>query len=255
MRRLSTSEPGSGTRRFVALIYGLVCHLSFAVGVVAMMVAMYFGMSRSLGTVGQPWNWLTNGALLAQFPIGHSLLLTNRGRGLLGRLAPLGAGRTLSSTTYVTIAAVQVFALFAFWSPSGIVWWRADGVALLALSLLYALSWLFLAKSMRDAGLGLQTGTLGWTALFHGRKPSYPPMPVNGLFRFTRQPIYVSFTLTLWTVPTWTPDQLVLAVTLTAYCLAAPMLKEARYRRMYGPAFDEYARTVPYWLPIPRDRR
>ena len=253
---MSTSEqPNSGARRFLAVIYGVGCHLSFAVRVGTMMAAMYFGMSRSLGTVPPPWNWLSNAALLAQFPIGHSLLLTNRGRRLLSRLAPLGAGGTLSSTTYVTIAALQVFALFAFWSPTGTIWWQAGGVSLVVLSLLYALSWLLLGKSMLDAGLSLQTGSLGWLALLRGGKPVYPPMPVKGLFRLTRQPIYVSFTLTLWTVPTWTPDQLFLALTLTAYCLAAPLLKEARFRRIYGPAFDRYADGVPYWLPLPRRRR
>ena len=254
MQTLPSDHPAPGARRFLAVIYGAACHLSFAAGVATMMAAMYFGMSRSLGTVASPWNWLANAALLAQFPIGHSLLLTNRGRLLLSRLAPLGAGGTLSTTTYVTIAALQIFALFAFWSPTGTIWWQADGAALVGLSLLYALSWLLLGKSMLDAGLSVQTGSLGWWALFRGGKPVYPPMPVRGLFRLTRQPIYVAFTLTLWTVPTWTPDQLVLALTLTAYCLLAPLLKEARFRRMYGPAFDSYASAVPYWLPLPRRR-
>lgn len=238
-------------RRFVALLYGGVCHLSFAAAVGTMIAAMFFGMSRSLGNVAPPWNWPCNALLLAQFPIGHSLLLTDRGRRLLARLAPLGAGRTLTATTYVTIAAWQVFALFALWSPTGTIWWQASGAALVAMSLLYASSWIVLGKSMADAGLGLQTGSLGWVALFRGRRPAYPPMPTTGLFRFTRQPIYVAFTLTLWTVPTWTPDQLVVAVTLTAYCLIGPLLKEIRFRRMFGPAFDDYARTVPYWLPRP----
>lgn len=255
MHTLPFEHARSGVRRFVAVIYGATCHVSFLVGVVTMMVAMFFGMSRSLGTVASPWNWLANGALLAQFPIVHSLLLTNRGRRVLGRLAPLGSGGTLSTTTYVTIAAVQVFVLFAFWSPTGTIWWQASGAATVGLSVLYAMSWLLLGKSMMDAGLSVQTGTLGWLALFRGRKPVYPPMPVTGLFRLTRQPIYVAFTLTLWTVPTWTPDQLVLALTLTAYCLAAPLLKEARFRRIYGPAFDSYASSVPYWLPVPRRRR
>ena len=252
MRALPIEREGG--RRFVALCFGAVCHASFAAAVLTMMAAMFFGMSRSLGALSPPWSWVANGVLLAQFPLIHSLLLTNRGRAELGRLAPPGTGGILSTTTYVTIASFQVFALFAFWSPTGTIWWRAEGPALAALGLLYALSWLLLGKSMLDAGLGLQTGTLGWVALFRGRKPVYPPMPVTGLFRLTRQPIYVSFTMTLWTVPTWTPDQLVLAVTLTAYCLAAPLLKEARFRRIYGPAFDEYARTVPYWLPLPRKR-
>jgi hypothetical protein len=120
---------------------------------------------------------------------------------------------------------------------------------------LYAASWALLGKSMFDAGLSLQTGSLGWSALFRGRKPVYPPMPVTGLFRLTRQPIYVSFALTLWTVPTWTPDQLVVAITFTAYCLIAPQFKEARYRRIYGRAFDDYAQSVPYWSPWPRPPR
>lgn len=246
---------GTRASRVVALCYGLVCHAAFAAGVLTMMAAMYFGMSRSLGSVPAPWNWVANAALLAQFPLVHSLLLTGRGRALLARLAPSGAGSTLSTTTYVTIAAVGVFALFAFWTPTGVLWWRAQGPALVALTAAYAGSWLLLGKSMLDAGLSVQTGSLGWTALLRGRKPVYPPMPVTGLFRLTRQPIYVSFTLTLWTVPTWTPDQLVVALALTGYCVFAPLLKEARYRRMYGPAFDDYARSVPYWLPVPWRRR
>ncbi len=244
----------TGRRRLLAVCFGIVCHVCFLVGVLTMMLAMFFGMSRSLGAVPAPWNWLANIALLAQFPIVHSLLLTGRGRAVLARFAPAGAGVTLSATTYATIAALQVFLLFALWTPTGTIWWQASGTALNVMVALYAVSWVLLGKSMADAGLSLQTGSLGWVALFRGRKPVYPPMPVNGLFRLTRQPIYVAFTLTLWTVPTWTPDQLVVALTLTAYCLFAPRFKESRYRRIYGAAFDDYARTVPYWLPWPRPR-
>lgn len=50
-------------------------------------------------------------------------------------------------------------------------------------------------------------------------------MPTHGLFRVIRQPIYVAFALTLWTVPVLTPDQSVLAVTFTAYCLLVPPTK------------------------------
>lgn len=237
------------------MCFGLLCHLCFVAGVGTMMLAMFFGMSRSVGCVPSPWNWIANGALLIQFPIVHSLLLTNRGRGMLGRLGPRAAGGTLSTTTYATIAAVQVLLLFGLWSPTGTVWWQASGPVLIGMSLLYVVSWLLLGKSMSDAGLALQTGALGWVALFRGVKPVYPPLPVKGLFRLSRQPIYVSFTLTLWTVPTWTPDQLVLALTLTAYCLGAPLHKEARFRRIYGSDFDTYAGAVPYWIPrLPRRR-
>jgi protein-S-isoprenylcysteine O-methyltransferase Ste14 len=241
-------------RTVVAVGYGIFCHVCFALGVATMMAAMFFGMSRSLGTLDAPWNWIANAALLVQFPVMHSVLLTVRGRRFLVKLAPAGSGSTLSTTTFVTIAAIQVFALFALWSPSGTIWWQASGATLVAISALYAGAWLLLGKAMVDAGLSLQTGSLGWTALLRGRKPVYPPMPTTGLFRFTRQPIYLAFALTLWTVPTWTPDQLVVALTLTGYCLVAPRLKEARFRRAYGAAFEDYAAAVPYWLPWPRKR-
>lgn len=252
---LADSSPpaarGRGGRILVAVGYGVFCHAAFALGVGSMMVAMYFGMSRSLGTLPAPWSWIANAALLLQFPIVHSLLLTGRGRALVNRLGPRGTGTTLAPTTFVTIASLQVLALFALWSPSGTIWWQAHGPALAVLCVLYGCAWLLLGKSMYDAGLSVQIGTLGWVTLLRGQRLVYPKMPTTGLFRLIRQPIYVAFTLTVWTVPTWTPDQLAVAATFTAYCLVAPLFKEARYRRIHGAAFDNYASRVPYWLPWP----
>jgi protein-S-isoprenylcysteine O-methyltransferase Ste14 len=239
-------------RQATAILYGVLCHAAFLVGVAAMIVAMYFGMSLSLGRLSPPWSWLANVALLIQLPLGHSFLLTRRGRALLGRLAPRAIGADLAPTTYVIIASLQVLALFALWSPSGIVWWQAEGPLLVVMTCLYAGSWLLLAKSMQDAGFALQTGLLGWWAVLRNKRPVYPPMPQSGLFRLTRQPIYVSFTLAVWTVPTWTPDQLAVALALTLYCLLGPLLKEKRFARIYGPAFANYRGRVPYWLPWPR---
>ena len=250
----SRAGQSSAGHAVIALSYGAVCHACFVLGVGAMMIAMFFGMSRSLGSLQAPYSWIANAVLIAQFPLAHSALMTSRGRRLVTRLAPRGMGATLATTVYCTIAGLQVLALFALWSPSGTIWWRAQGAALAVLVVLYATSWVLLGKSMVDAGLALQTGCLGWIALLRGRQPLYPAMPQTGLYRLTRQPIYVSFALTLWTVPTWTPDQLVIAVVFTAYCLFGPLLKEARYRRSYGVAFDGYAQRVPYWLPHPGHR-
>jgi protein-S-isoprenylcysteine O-methyltransferase Ste14 len=242
-------------RPATALLYGVLCHASFALGVGTMVVMMFFGMSRSLGALGAPWSWIANFALLAQFPVVHSFLLTDRGKALLARLAPSGTGAVLSSTTYVTIASLQIFALFAWWSPSEEIWWKAEGASLALMAALYATAWLLLGKAMADAGMSLQTGSLGWMALLRNKKPVYPKMPERGLFRLSRQPIYVTFALTVWTVPTWTPDQLVVAITFTLYCLLGPLFKEARFRRIHGAAFNDYAQRVPYWLPWPRPAR
>lgn len=244
----SRPPPGMG-RIALALGIGLITHLVFAAAVLAMIVAMFFGMSKSLGTVPQPWAWAANLALIAQFPLAHSLLLTGRGGKLLARLVPGPHGATLATTTYALIASLQLLALFALWTPSGVVWWRAEGAALAAICMAYAGAWILLLKASFDAGAEVQSGALGWMSLM-GRVPlRFPDMPTLGLFRYLRQPIYVAFALTLWTVPVWTPDQLVLAISYTAYCLLAPRLKERRFAKRYGARFATYQRQVPYALP------
>lgn len=246
----SALRPPPGTRRIaVALAFGVVCHTIFALAVLAMISAMFFGMSESFGAVSTPWAYGVNALLLLQFPLTHSLLLTGSGRRWLLRLAPKEYAPTLTTTTYAIVASVQLLLLFALWTPSGIIWWRAEGGALWLMCALYATSWGLLIKASYDAGAEVQSGALGWMSLMARIKPIFPDMPTDGLFRLIRQPIYVSFALTLWTVPVWTPDQLAVALTLTAYCLAAPILKERRFAARYGPRFAIYKATVPYALP------
>lgn len=235
----------------IAVAYGLLCHSLFIAAVAAMIVMMFFGMSRSFGSLAEPWRPIANGLLLLQFPIGHSLLLTRAGNGLLRRLAPAGLGADLATTTYAAIASLQVLVLYLLWSPSGTIWWRAEGGPLVILCVAYALAWLSLLKAISDAGFSLQVGLLGWHALARGVAVRYPPMPRTGLFRHSRQPIYVAFAATLWTVPTWTPDQLTVAGALTLYCLIGPLFKERRFMARFGDEFAAYRRHVPYWLPRP----
>ncbi|MEM1199147.1 MAG: isoprenylcysteine carboxylmethyltransferase family protein [Pseudomonadota bacterium] len=208
-------------------------------------------MSRSFGTVPQPWSWAINVLLLAQFALLHSLFLTRRGRSVIERLAPRGTGRTLATTTFATIASVQLLALFVFWTPSGIIWWEATGSVLWLMGCLYAFSWLLLIKASWDAGAEVQSGLLGWMSLLRGVKPQFPPMPTKGLFKVVRQPIYVAFALTTWCVPIWTPDQLLVAIVLTAYCLLGPLAKEKRFAQGFGQEWQRYRDAHPYWLPRP----
>jgi methanethiol S-methyltransferase len=246
------SRTGDIRRKSVALLYGVLCHGLFATGVAIMVYQMFFGMSRSWGGLHAPWNWIGNGALLLQFPIAHSFLLTRPGRVALRRIAPKGLGPDLSTTTYVIVASLQIILLFGWWSPSGVIWWQATSAALLVMTTLYAAGWLLLVKAMFDAGITLQTGSLGWWSVFKNIRPAYPRLPTGGLFRLCRQPIYVAFTIPLWTVATWTPDQFVLATTLTAYCLIGPLHKEARFARSFGSEFEAYRSCHPYWIFMPR---
>ncbi len=242
----------SRSTRIVAIMYGLACHIAFIGGVGAMMVVLFGGMTWALGRVPAPWSWLANAVLLLQFPLLHTGLLSKRGSAVLRRLAPARLGTPLMSTTYALIASLQTGLLFLAWTPSGRVLWQARGALFAVISILYAAAWLLLLKSILDAGFALQTGLLGWWAAMRGRAPVYPQMPTRGLFRLIRQPIYVSFALTLWTVPTITPDSLAVSLVLTSYCLIGPLFKEARFRRRFGAQFAAYQERVPYWVPWPR---
>ena len=247
---LATLRPPPGAGRIaLALGMGVICHTLFAACVLAMIIAMFFGLSESLGFVPWPWAVLANAALIAQFPLAHSLLLTGAGGRFLAQLIPGPLGQALVTTTYAIIASVQLLALFALWTSSGIVWWRAEAAAFWVISATYGASWLFLLKASFDAGAEVQSGALGWMSLLARIRPVFPDMPSQGLFRLIRQPIYVAFALTLWTVPVWTPDQLALAVCFTAYCLLAPHLKERRFSARYGAWFEQYRAAVPYVLP------
>ncbi|CUH46525.1 Putative protein-S-isoprenylcysteine methyltransferase [Ruegeria atlantica] len=249
LMRGALRPPPGRARIALAVLMGAMVHVIFAAAVLAMILAMFFGMSRSLGTVPWPHAALANAALLLQFPLLHSLLLTRGGSRWMARLVPGPHGGTLATTTYAIIASLQLLALFALWTPSGVIWWQAEGWALNAMTGAYALAWLLLMKASFDAGAEVQSGAHGWMSLLQNIKPRFPDMPTGGLFRLVRQPIYVAFALTLWTVPVWTPDQLALALALSLYCLAAPKLKERRFELRYGDRFRAYQRKVPYAFP------
>lgn len=245
----STSAPYTPAQRYTALAYGLVSHGLFLASVAVMFWSLYNGLHLSLLHLHGGTAALVDVLLIVQFGAGHTLLLSTRGRKFMARLAPLGLGPVLSTTIFAGLASVQLLVTFLLWSSSDTVWWMPHGAVKGVLSLLYGISWILLAKSMSDAGLDTQIGILGWRSVWRGEKPVYQPFTRTGMFRHSRQPIYASFTLILWTAPVWTPDHLVIATLWTSYCVLAPLLKERRYRQWYGAAFERYQRRVPYWFP------
>lgn len=237
-------------QRYTALIYGLVGFVLFVTSVVGMMVSLYRGLSTGFVALSGASAWAANVLLLMQFALGHSWLLSERGRRFMTKLAPLGLGKPLSTTIFAGLASIQLLLVFLLWSPSAVMWAAPEGWALNLLTAAYCGSWLLLAKSMSDAGLEIQMGFLGWHSVWTNREPMYRPFTRGGLFKWVRQPIYLSFTLILWTAPVWTPDHLVLAVLWTVYCYVAPFIKEKRYQQWYGDAFVRYQKRVPYWNPM-----
>jgi 2-polyprenyl-6-methoxyphenol hydroxylase-like FAD-dependent oxidoreductase/protein-S-isoprenylcysteine O-methyltransferase Ste14 len=244
----------STTQRWTALFYGVVGHAIFAASLIVMSVSLYQGLSQGWIRLPGIAGWVVNLLLIAQFALGHSWLLSDSGRRFLTKWVPFELGKPLATTLFATAASLQLLILFLFWSPSDVLWSAPEGWARHLMTACYLSSWLVLLKAMKDAGLEIQLGYLGWTSVWSGKQPVYKTFARSGLFKYVRQPIYLAFTLILWTAPTWTPDHLFLALLLTGYCVAAPVLKEKRYQHWYGDAFRRYQKRVPYWFPRPQPK-
>ena len=235
--------------KIISLLYGIFCHLSFAISVSCMFWVLYNGFTVSLGSVKQPLSIIINFFLLLQFPILHSFLLTDSGRRVLRYLAPRNYAKTLETTIYATIASIQLLLLFLLWTPSNIIIYDLIYPYNVFNFLFFILGWVLLAISSFQAGYKVQTGSLGWISMFLSEKPKFPPMPTNGLFKLIRQPIYFSFCIVLWTSPTMTIDLFFLAFFYSLYCYFSPLLKEKRFTKLYGEAFLNYKKNTPYFFP------
>jgi protein-S-isoprenylcysteine O-methyltransferase Ste14 len=236
-------------RVFYALGWGLATHLLFAFAILSMLAALYGGLQIGIGRFHGTAAVVANALLALQFPLLHSWLLTVRGGRLLARLAPRALGRDLAPTTFAAVASLQLIATFWLWSPSDRVVDAPSGAMLFAWRVVFAASWVLLVKALYDAGLALQTGFVGWSAVLRGRRPEHKPFPTHGLFRCCRQPVYLGFAATLWTGPVHTLDGLSLALLWTTYCVLGPLHKERRYLSWYREQYAAYQDRVPYFLP------
>lgn len=238
-------------RKIIALIYGVLCHLLFLIAIGLMAYSLFYGMGKNILGLDSKLGLILNALLVLQFPFLHSFLLSEKGKFIFSFFTPKAYSRELSSTVFAIFASLQIIFVFALWSPTGIILWRPEGLILYVLSALYAFSWMLLTKSMYDAGLSLQTGMLGWYAVYKGVSPKYPQFKIQGLNKYCRQPMYLSFALILVFSPTWTLDHLVLASLWCIYCFYGPRFKEKRALRKHGEVFKDYQQQVPYWNFFP----
>lgn len=235
--------------KLYALLLGTLCHGMFVVGVGLMAISLYYGMQWGFGPFHGVAALVVNLLLVLQFPFVHSWFLSRRGGKVLIHAAPHEARRKIGTTLFALVASLQLVAVFALWSPSGIILWEASGAIRYILVGAYGAMWLVLGWSMFEAGLGVQTGFTGWWAVVRDADPKYKPFARSGLHNLVRHPIYLSFALILLTGPTWTPDRLLLVGVWIGYCAFGPRLKDKRYLSRHGEQYVSYQKKVPYILP------
>jgi protein-S-isoprenylcysteine O-methyltransferase Ste14 len=99
-----------------------------------------------------------------------------------------------------------------------------------------------------------------WCAADFARKGRGTPAPidppkelvVSGLYRFVRNPMYVSGMLALFGHALWFPSAAIAAMPLiffTACHLFVTFYEEPHLRKTFGAAYARYCQSVPRWLP------
>jgi len=235
--------------KIIALFYGIICHGFFLLAGSLMFFSLYFGMSFKISNINFQFPIIINLLLLIQFPLFHSFLLSKKGKYILRIFYSKTFENKLDTTVYAAIASIQLFLLFFLWQPSGVTIWNFNGFLFYLFSLIYLIGWLLLSLSSFQAGYKVQTGSLGWTTIFFGKKLVFPGLPYTGLFRIVRHPIYLSFCIILWASPFFTLDKIIVASFYSFYCFLAPLFKEKRLKEIYGNQFENYKKNTPYFFP------
>ena len=234
--------------KVIATTLGVACHILFLAAISLMAYMLFWGLTRS----ALPIHWFgrkANIILLLQFPVLHSFFLSRRGRAVLEAPFPKKISRDLVSTTFGVVASLQLIAVFALWVPSGEIWFTPTGLTLYLWTLAYAASWILLAIALKEAGLAMQTGFLGWSAVVTKSKPRYPKPATRGLHSLCRHPIYLSFALVILTAPVWSFDHAALALVWVLYCMIGPLFKERRLVKIHGEDYERYREATPYIIP------
>ncbi len=177
--------------KLLAILYGLVCHGIFLMAGAVMFITILTGFQFSAGSLEGLSAVAINFLLLIQFPLGHSFFLSNRGMKALEIFAPKSYAKTLRTTVYATIASIQLILLFSLWNFSGVFIWQIESPANIVMIILNLLSWALLSISSIQAGYKVQTGSLGWTSVYLGKKPVFPDMPHSWSF-FNNKATYLS---------------------------------------------------------------
>lgn len=238
--------------RVLVFAYGAACYLLFlATFLYAAGFIGGFAVPKALndGVVGSAGLALgINAALLAAFAIQHTIMARPAFKALWTKIIPPAAERS----TFV-LATVACFGLmFYFWRPVPGVLWHVDHSALRAVvygcyatGVLTVLVATFLIGHFELFGLAQ-----AWNHL-RGQTPVKGQFRMPWLYKRVRHPIMLGFLIMMWSTPTMTVGHLFFAVMTTCYIFIGVQFEERDLRRAH-PAYDEYRKSVPMILPLPR---
>lgn len=187
------------------------------------------------------------------FSVLHSLLagqtLKQAARNRFGDQAYHGTYRLVYNLLAALLLVPAMAALFLF--PGGVIW-SVEGSLSLAFRALQLVGLVGLVVSLLQIDLGQFTGLSQLKAYLDGTPLPLPtePLQVRGVYRLVRHPLYLFSLLVLWPMPTMTEAMLVFNIVSTFYFVFGSLLEERRLIAVFGEAYLDYRRSVPWLIPF-----
>jgi protein-S-isoprenylcysteine O-methyltransferase Ste14 len=234
------------------VLFGIVTHALFAL-TVCRLFPFLEGQGRITGLLtrhGAPGGLWLDGVLAIQFALVHSWFLLPRMRERLTRHVP----PPLYGCIFCVVTCASLLLTIEAWRRSPIILWQLHGVAGVAVSAAFLLSWAALFYSLSLTGLGYQTGWTPWWAWLRGRRLTRGWPEPRGAYRFLRHPIYASFLGLVWFTPIMTLDRCILVAVWTVYIFVGSHLKDRRLIHYVGDPYRHYQARVsgyPFFLNGP----
>jgi protein-S-isoprenylcysteine O-methyltransferase Ste14 len=153
----------------------------------------------------------------------------------------------LERSAYVWIASVLFILTCALWQPVPGVVWRVTGPGGVALA---AGQWLAGVAAVVSARRLDVLELAGIRQVLGGATFEPHALERRGAYRWVRHPIYSAWLLMVCLAPHMNGTRLVFAVVSCAYLFVAVPYEERDLVRVFGPAYQEYQKTVR-WRIVP----
>ena len=179
-------------------------------------------------------------ALLLFFALTHSLMARDSFKKALARWVPEAAVRS----TYVLVAAATLSLLMWQWRPIGSVVWQVDAPA--GRYLLFGLAaagWALAAIAYYSLGHLELFGLKQVYCHFKGLPYEATGLKTTGIYGYLHHPMYLGFTIGMWSVPRMTVGHLLVSTGMTLYVLIGMRYERRDLSTRYGTAYLEYAKA------------